>query len=74
MDEGHVSYPGRFVDLPCAVDAARCRDESAEVSRSRSSPATSGMKAEHGRPQGAEASTNEGDAHRKAEMPEDSGG
>ena len=35
--EGHASYPGRSADLPCATDIERCRDESAEVSRGRSS-------------------------------------
>jgi hypothetical protein len=29
-------YPGRSVDLPCATDIERCRDESAEVSRGHS--------------------------------------
>ena len=38
-DEGHASYPGMSADLPCANEVVRLRDESAEVSRRRSSPA-----------------------------------
>ena len=35
--EGHASYPGRSVALPCATGVARRRDGAAEVSRGRSS-------------------------------------
>ena len=35
--EGRASYPGRSADLPCATAIERWRDESAEVSRGRSS-------------------------------------
>jgi hypothetical protein len=38
-------YPGRSVDLLCATDIERCRDESAEVSRrhSRCTDRTEGL-------------------------------
>jgi hypothetical protein len=32
-DEGHASYPGRSVNLPCASCIVRCSDGLAEVSR-----------------------------------------
>ena len=35
-----AQYPGRSVDLPCAIDLARCREGSPEVSRSHSSRAS----------------------------------
>ena len=38
--EGHASYPGRPVSLPCATDIARCRDGLTGVSRGHSSHLT----------------------------------
>jgi len=45
--EGRASYPGRAADSPCATAIERWRDESAEVSRGRSSGL--GTKATKGR-------------------------
>ncbi len=59
--------------MPCASEAVKFRDESAEVSRGRSSLVNQRDEGPNmvGR-LGAETSTNDGDAHRKAAMPEDS--
>ena len=43
-DEGHASYPGRSVNLPCATGTERCRDGLAEVSRGHNSRSNQTMK------------------------------